>query len=62
LTLSLWGGFYNREIKQFMLRHGFQFVESGILAAKTQLQMVPEILEVLPIFLYPPDKRPHPSG
>ncbi len=30
LARSHWGGFYNREMKQLMLRHAFQFVNSVI--------------------------------
>lgn len=30
LARSYWGGFYNREMKQLMLRHAFQFVNSVV--------------------------------
>src|SRR5438132_12819870 len=30
LARSHWGGIYNREMKQLMLRHAFQFVNSDI--------------------------------
>ena len=31
MALSHWGGIYNREMKQLMLRHALQFVNSVIL-------------------------------
>ena len=36
LARSYWGGAYNREMKQLMLRHAFQFVKSVIFIVGTQ--------------------------
>ncbi len=36
LAWSHWGGTYNREMKQLMLRHAFKFVESVIFLVGTQ--------------------------
>ena len=36
LARSHWGGAYNREIKQLMLRHAFRFVESVIFLVGTE--------------------------
>jgi N-acetyltransferase len=36
LARSHWGGIYNREMKQIMLRHAFRFVDSVIFLVGTQ--------------------------
>jgi RimJ/RimL family protein N-acetyltransferase len=36
LARSYWGGIYNREMKQLMLRHAFQFVNSVIFVVGAQ--------------------------
>ena len=36
MTRSPWGGIYNREMKQLMLRHAFQFVNSVVLLVGPQ--------------------------
>ncbi len=36
LSRSHWGGHYNREMKQLMLRHAFRFVESVIFLVGSQ--------------------------
>ncbi len=36
LARSHWGGSYNREMKQLMLRHAFRFVESVIFLVGTE--------------------------
>jgi len=60
LGRSFWGGMYNGQMKELMLRHAFRFVSSVVFLISTQNLRSQRSVEKLGAVRVEP--RPHPSG
>jgi len=60
LGRSYWGGMYNGQMKELMLRHAFRFVKSVVFLISTQNLRSQRAVEKIGAVRVEP--RPHPSG